>query len=254
MQMPEETLNRDDGPPLAYVRMSGRPPTVVFLTGFRSDMGGAKALHLERHCVKAGRAFLRFDYRGHGQSGGRFEQACIGDWCRDALAMLDRVVAGQAVLVGSSMGGWLMLLAALARPERVRGLVGIAAAPDFTHDLILPSLSVEDRRVLARDGVLRAPSAYGEPIPITSLLLEDGEGHLLLRRPIALDCPVHLLHGQLDPDIPWQTALRLAAAIVGGAVTVELIKDGDHRLSRDDDLRRIAAAVDRVLQRPDPHG
>jgi pimeloyl-ACP methyl ester carboxylesterase len=113
---------------------------------------------------------------------------------------------------------------------------------------------VEDRRILARDSVLLAPSAYGEPIPITRLLLEEGEGHLLLRRPIALDCPVHLLHGQLDPDIPWQTALRLAAAIAGGAVTVELIKDGDHRLSRDDDLRRIAAAVDRVLQRPDPHG
>lgn len=248
MQMPEETLNRDDGPPLAYVRMSGRPPTVVFLTGFRSDMGGAKALHLERHCVKAGRAFLRFDYRGHGQSGGRFEQACIGDWCRDALAMLDRVVAGQAVLVGSSMGGWLMLLAALARPERVAAMVGIAAAPDFTHDLIEARLSAADRAALARDGVLLPPSAYGEPIPITRRLLEEGRAHLLLDRPIALACPIHLLHGQLDPDVPWRTALRLAAAIEGGRVTVELVKDGDHRLSRDEDLRRIAAALDRVLE------
>lgn len=254
MHTQEEMLNRRDGPPLAYRYTPGREPTVVFIHGLGSDMSGGKAIHLEQHCSRSGGAFLCFDCRGHGLSGGRFEEGCIGDWRADVLEMLDRVTPGPVVLVGSSMGGWLMLLAALARPERIRGLVGIAAAPDFTHDLILPSLSVEDRRVLARDGVLLAPSAYGEPIPITSLLLEDGEGHLLLRRPIALDCPVHLLHGQLDPDIPWQTALRLAAVIAGGAVTVELIKDGDHRLSRDDDLRRIAAAVDRVLQRPDPHG
>ncbi|MFO1047805.1 MAG: alpha/beta fold hydrolase [Geminicoccaceae bacterium] len=246
--MPEETLNRDDGPPLAFAHTSGRPPTVVFLTGFRSDMSGAKALHLERHCVKAGRAFLRFDYRGHGRSGGRFEEACIGDWCRDVLAMLDRVVAGRVVLVGSSMGGWLMLLAALARPERIAGLVGIAAAPDFTLDLIEKRLTPADRAALERDGVLLPPSAYGEPIPITRRLLEEGRAHLLLDRPIALACPIHLLHGQLDPDVPWQTALRLAAAIEGGGVTVELVKDGDHRLSRDEDLRRIAAAMDRVLE------
>ena len=248
MQMQEETLNRDDGPPLAYVRTSGRLPAVVFLTGLRSDMSGAKALHLERHCVKAGRAFLRFDYRGHGQSGGRFEEACIGDWCHDVLAMLDHVVSGRVVLVGSSMGGWLMLLAALARPERVAAMVGIAAAPDFTHDLIEARLSAADRAALARDGVLLPPSAYGEPIPITRRLLEEGRAHLLLDRPIALACPIHLLHGQLDPDVPWRTALRLAAAIEGGRVTVELVKDGDHRLSRDEDLRRIAAALDRVLE------
>lgn len=248
MQMPEETLNRHDGPPLAYAGTNGRPPTVVFLTGFRSDMSGAKALHLERHCVKAGRAFLRFDYRGHGRSGGRFAEACIGDWRRDALAMLDRAVSGQVVLVGSSMGGWIMLLAALARPERVAGLVGIAAAPDFTRDLIERRLTPVDREVLERDGVLLPPSAYGEPIPITRRLLEEGRAHLLLDRPIALSCPIHLLHGQLDPDVPWQTALRLAAAIEGGRVTVELVKDGDHRLSRDEDLRRIAAALDRVLE------
>jgi pimeloyl-ACP methyl ester carboxylesterase len=248
MQMPEEILNRKDRPSLAYLHTPGRVPTVVFLTGFRSDMSGAKAVHLEEHCVKSGRAFLRFDYRGHGISGGRFEEGCIGDWRADVLDILDQVVSGPAVLAGSSMGGWLMLLAALARRDRVRGLVGIAAAPDFTHDLILPKLTPEDWAVLARDGVLLAPSAYGEALPITRRLLEDGEAHRLLERPIDLSCPVHLLHGQLDPDVPWQTALRLAAAITGGAVTVELIKDGDHRLSREEDLRRIAAAVDRVLE------
>jgi pimeloyl-ACP methyl ester carboxylesterase len=248
MQSQEEILNRRDGPFLAYRHAPGREPTVMFLAGFRSDMSGAKAVHLEGHCVKTGRAFLRFDYRGHGLSGGRFDDGCIGDWRADVLDMLDRVVPGRAVLVGSSMGGWLMLLAALARPERVRGLVGIAAAPDFTHDLMLRRLTAEERAVLDRDGVLLAPSAYGEPLPITRRLLDDGEAHLLLDRPIELACPVHLLHGQLDPDVPWQTALRLAAAIAGGAVTVELIKDGDHRLSREEDLRRIAAALDRVLE------
>ena len=248
MQMQEEILNREHRPFLAYRHVLGREPTVVFLTGFRSDMNGAKAVHLEQHCVKGGRAFLRFDYRGHGVSGGRFEEACVGDWRADVIDMLDRIVQGPAVLVGSSLGGWLMLLAALARPERVRGLVGIAAAPDFTHDLIMPNLTAEDRAVLERDGVLLVPSAYGEPLPITRRLLEDGEAHLLLDRPIDLACPVHLLHGQRDPDVPWQTALRLAAAITGGGVTVELIKDGDHRLSREEDLRRIAAAVDRVLE------
>ena len=254
MQIQEEKLNRSDGPALAYRYTPGRSPCVVFLTGFRSDMTGAKAVYLEAHCVKAGQAFLRFDYRGHGASDGRFDDACIGDWSVDALAMLDRVVGGPAVLVGSSMGGWIMLLAALARPELVRGLVGIAAAPDFTHDLILPQLTPEDRAALDRDGVLTAPSAYGEPIRITRRLLEDGDAHLLLGGPIPLTCPVHLLHGQLDPDVPWQTALRLAAALAGGAVTVELIKDGDHRLSREDDLRRIAAAVDRVLEQVGGNG
>ncbi|MGD9511706.1 MAG: alpha/beta hydrolase, partial [Geminicoccaceae bacterium] len=216
MQTQEEILNRRDGPFLACRHTPGRKPTVVFLTGFRSDMGGAKAVHLEQHCVKSGRAFLRFDYRGHGVSEGRFEESCIGDWRADVLDILDRMVAGPVVLVGSSMGGWLMLLAALARPAQVRGLVGIAAAPDFTHDLIVPKLTDVDRAVLHRDGVLLAPSAYGEPTPITRRLLEDGEAHLLLERPIDLTCPVHLLHGQLDPDVPWQTALRLAAAITGG--------------------------------------
>ena len=248
MQTEPSIFNQIDAPSLAYRHLEGSRPTVVFLTGFRSDMTGGKALHLEAHCARAGRAFLRFDYRGHGASGGRFEDGCIGDWSEDALAMLDQVVAGPVVLVGSSMGGWIMLLAALARPERVRGLVGLAPAPDFTRDLIAPRLTPPQKAALHRDGRFLAPSDYGEPIPITRRLLEDGERHLLLDRAIPFRGPVHLLHGQRDPDVPWRTSLRLAAALQSAAVTVELVKDGDHRLSRDEDLRRITAAVDRVLE------
>jgi pimeloyl-ACP methyl ester carboxylesterase len=249
MQTAPELLNRNGAPALAFHRTPGGPPTVVFLAGFRSDMTGAKALHLERHCAHRGQAFLRLDYRGHGSSEGRFEDGCVGDWRDDALSMLDETTTGAVVLVGSSMGAWIMLLAALARPERVRGLVGIASAPDFTHDLVAPRLTAADRAHLKRDGRILTPSAYGEPTPITRRLLEDGESHLLLQRPIPFRCPVHLLHGQMDPDVPWQTSLRLAACLESAAVTVELVKDGDHRLSRDEDLRRIAAALDRMLER-----
>jgi pimeloyl-ACP methyl ester carboxylesterase len=254
MQTDQRILNRSNVPPLAYCHTPGAQPTVVFLTGFRSDMTGAKALHLEAHCARAGRAFLRFDYRGHGASGGRFEDGCIGDWRDDALTMLDEVVPEPVLLVGSSMGSWMMLLAALSRPEMVRGLVGLAPAPDFTRDLMAAKLTPEQAAALARDGVLLAPSAYGEPTPITARLLAEGERHLLLDQPIPFRGPVHLLHGQMDPDVPWQTSLRLAACLESAAVTVELVKDGGHRLSREEDLRRIAAALDRVLEQVDGHG
>lgn len=253
MQTATGHLNRAGCEPLAFAATAGRSPTVLFLTGFRSDMTGAKALHLERHCATVGQAFVRFDYRGHGASGGRFEDGCIGDWRDDALAVLDEIIEGPVVLVGSSMGGWIMLLVALARPERVQGLVGIAAAPDFTHDLIRPKLTAGDIRQLDRDGVLLAQSAYGEPTPITRRLLDDGDRHLVLPVPLPIRCPVHLLHGQLDPDVPWSTSLRLAACLESPAVTVELIKDGDHRLSREEDLRRVAAALDRVLEAAGSH-
>ena len=248
MQTAQQQLNRADKSPLAYHLLPGRAPTVLFLTGFRSDMTGGKALELERHCAARGQGFCRFDYRGHGASGGRFEEGAIGDWLEDALAILDQVVAGPVVLVGSSMGGWIMLLVALARPERVRGLVGLAAAPDFTEDLIRPVLTPAQAVQLAREGVLLAPSAYGEPTPVTGRLLADGARHLVLRQPLPIRVPVHLLHGQADPDVPWQTALRLAACLESPAVTVELVKDGEHRLSRPEDLRRLTAALDRVLE------
>jgi pimeloyl-ACP methyl ester carboxylesterase len=232
---------------LAYHRVEGREPTVLFCGGFTSDMTGTKALALERWCRAQGRAFVRFDYGGHGRSDGRFEDGTIGAWAEDALAIVDRVTAGPLIVVGSSMGGWIMLLVALTRPERVRALLGIAAAPDFTEDLLLPEASEAELRDLERQGFWLQASAYGEPYPVTAKLIEDGRKRLLLRAPIAIRCPVHLLHGQRDPDVPWQTALRLAEQLQSEDVTVELIKAGDHRLSTEADLARIAAALARLL-------
>lgn len=218
-------------------------PTVVFCTGFRSDMTGSKATRLEEACRVRGQGFVRFDYRGHGASSGSFRDGSIGDWAADAVAVLDHVAAGRLLLVGSSMGGWIMLLAALARPERVAGLVGIAAAPDFTADLMDAAFTAEQHAALRRDGVLMLPSAYGEPTPITRHLIEEGRSHLLLRRPIPLNLPVRLLQGMADPDVPWQTALRLAEALQGGDIRVTLVKDGDHRLSREADLQLLCDTV-----------
>jgi pimeloyl-ACP methyl ester carboxylesterase len=245
------TLARPDGSVIAYHRLPAGPeaegrrwPGVVFLGGFASDMTGTKATALEHFCAGRGQAFVRFDYLGHGQSSGDFRDGTIGRWVQDAVAVLDGASEGPQILVGSSMGGWIALLAARARPQRVAGLVGIAAAPDFTEDLMWDAMEPEDRARLERDGVIDQTSRYGPtPYPITRLLIEDGRRHLLLRAPIALDRPVRLLHGMQDPDVPWQTALAIAERLSGGDVTVTLIKDGDHRLSREADLERLFAAV-----------
>jgi pimeloyl-ACP methyl ester carboxylesterase len=232
---------------LAYHRIEGEGPAVLFCGGYTSDMTGTKALALERWCRAGGRAYVRFDYSGHGQSGGRFEDGTVGAWADDALAVVDRVMPhGPLVVVGSSMGGWIMLLIALARPGRVRALLGIAAAPDFTEDLLLSEATEEQRGDLERQGFWTQPSAYGPSYPVTAALIEDGRRHLLLRAPIAISCPVHLLHGQRDPDVPWQTALRLAERLQSEDVTVELVKAGDHRLSTEADLARITAALARL--------
>jgi pimeloyl-ACP methyl ester carboxylesterase len=232
---------------LAYHRVEGKAPAVLFCGGFTSDMTGTKALALEGWCRAQGRAYVRFDYSGHGRSDGRFEDGTIGAWAEDALAVVDRVAPpGPLVVVGSSMGGWIMLLVALARPERVRALLGIAAAPDFTEDLLLPYASEAQRRDLEHQGFWLQPSAYGPPYPVTAALIEDGRRHLLLRAPIAIRCPVHLLHGQRDPDVPWQTALHLAERLQSEDVTIELVKAGDHRLSTEADLARITAALARL--------
>ena len=238
-------LDRGDGVELSWASLPGRTPTVVFLPGFRSDMNGSKALDLAEFCADRGQAMLRLDYSGHGESGGRFEDGTIGRWTADALAVIDQTV-GDIVLVGSSMGGWIALLAALARPGRVVGLVGIAAAPDFTERLMWQAMAPAERIALQRDGVLPVPSQYGDAYPITLQLIEEGREHLLLDAPIGLNCPVRLLHGQQDPDVPWELALRTAAAIISDDVQVTLVKDGDHRLSRPEDLmllRRILAPL-----------
>lgn len=229
-------LARLNGKSLAWRRLSGREPTVVFLPGFGSDMTGEKATSLAAFCDTIGQAMLRFDYSGHGESDGRFEEGTIGQWTEDALAIIDALSTGPLVLVGSSMGGWIALLAALARPERVAGIVGIAAAPDFTEILMWQSMTFEERDRLMADGVLFAPNRYGPPTPITRALIEEGRTHLLLDRPIPLTCPARLLHGQNDQDVPWELALRLADRLESTDVQVILVKDGEHRLSRPADL------------------
>lgn len=233
---------------LAWARLSGRSPTVVFLTGFRSDMTGDKATALAGFCEAHGQALLRVDYSGHGTSGGAFEDGSIGAWTQDALCAIDRLTEGRVVLVGSSMGGWIALLAAQARADRVSALVGIAAAPDFTERLMWDAFTPAQKQALLTEGVVDVPSEYGGPYPITRRLIEDGRQHLLLGRPIAVRCPVRLLHGQRDADVPWETALKIAAAVESADVEVTLVKDGDHRLSRPHDLERLLQVLGRLIQ------
>ena len=220
----------------------------MFLTGFKSDMTGGKALHLEEHCRRQGRAFLRFDYQGHGQSSGAFEDGSIGQWAGDAVFVLDHVAEGPHVLVGSSMGGWIMTLAAVQRPERVAGLLGIAAAADFTEDLIEPDLTAEQRQTLVRDGKVSEPGDYDEePYFITQKLLEDGRKNLVLRKPIPLTCPVRLIHGMKDEDVPWQTSLRLSQMLASVDVEISLVKNGGHRLSEPHDLDRLTQTLEALI-------
>ena len=240
-------LDRGDRIELAWLKVDGAGPTIVFLPGFRSDMTGDKATALASFCASRGQAMLRFDYSGHGASGGRFEDGTIGTWTRDALTVLDRLTKGKLILIGSSMGGWIALLAALRRPERIAAIVGIAAAPDFTEQLMWNAMTFDERARLTRDGILQIPSQYGDPTPVTRALIEDGRTHLLLDNPIMLDCKIRLLHGQADPDVPWELALRIAARLTSQDVEIVLIKDGDHRLSRPRDLEVLLRTVAALL-------
>jgi len=243
-----QTLARQGGETVAYRRRHGRSPGIVFLGGFMSDMTGTKAEALDRFCAERGQAYLRFDYFGHGASSGAFTDATVGRWKADALAVLDELTQGPQVLVGSSLGGWIMLLAALARPQRIHALVGIAAAPDATEDLMWAELGAEQRATLLRDGLIRLPSEYSpEGYVYTRALIEEGRHHLLMRAPIPLTCPVRLLHGMRDPDVPWRTSLALAETLEGRDVTVSLVKDGDHRLSTDDNLALLIRTLEPLL-------
>ena len=210
-------------------------------------MTGTKAIALDDWARRAGHAFLRFDYLGHGQSSGRFEDGTIGRWLDDLLAAIDALTTGKLVLVGSSMGGWLSLLVARARAERLAGLVLIAAAPDFTEAMLLKDLSPADRAILERDGRLERPSQYSpEPSVFTWQLIEEGRRHLLLTGQLALACPVRLLHGQSDPDVPWEYSLQIAAHLDAPEVITTLVKGGDHRLSTPADIARLIATVEEL--------
>ncbi|MCA3726460.1 MAG: alpha/beta hydrolase, partial [Phenylobacterium sp.] len=231
---------------LAWRAVEGRGPTVVWLGGFRSDMTGTKAQALADQALASGRAFLRFDYSGHGESGGVFTDGTIGSWRADTLAMIDTLTTGALILVGSSMGGWLACLCALARPDRVKGLVLVAPAADFPQALMVPEMSAQDRAALARDGVWMRPSEYGDPYPITGRFLDESATWSLLPGPVGIDLPVRILQGGADPDVPWRHALALAEALTAQDLVFSLVRDGDHRLSRPQDIERLLAFVDEL--------
>jgi pimeloyl-ACP methyl ester carboxylesterase len=250
-----ERFFREEGETIAYLKGGGKSPGVVWLGGFHSDMNGTKAQALDAWAETQGRAYLRFDYFGHGASSGAFRDGTISRWRDDALAVLDRLCDGPQVLVGSSMGAWIALLVARARREKVAALLLLAPAVDFTEALIWARMSPEIRREIMERGEWQRPSAYDDgPYPITRALIEDGRRHLMLDAAIHVDCPVHILQGMKDPDVPWQHAQKLVERLSGNPV-LTLIKNGDHRLSTPEDLARITSALDSILAagtRPNP--
>ena len=223
-------------------------PSLVFLGGFASDMTGTKATFLAKQCAEKGYGYLLFDYRGHGASSGRFEDGCIGDWLDDSLRVFDALTTGPQLIVGSSMGGWIGLLLAKARPERVAGFIGLAAAPDFTEDMIRPFMSPEQHKALETEGFFyenTTPAAA--TTPITRRLMEDGQHHRVFAEPMAISGPVRLVQGQRDMDVPWMTALKLMEHIDQDDCKLTLIKDADHRLNREQDLALIWTEIESVL-------
>lgn len=237
---------------LAYDLTEGRGPGIVFLGGFRSDKEGTKAVHLEAWAQARGRAFLRFDYSGHGQSGGRFEDGAIGDWAADARAIVEGLTEGPQVLVGSSMGGWIALLLARAMPQKVAGLVTIAAAPDFTEEM-WAEFDDDQRAAMMRDGRVEQPSDYSdEPYVITRRLIEDGRENLVLRDPLPLPMPTRFLQGSDDTDVDVTVAYRLLKHVEGEDIRLTVVKGADHRFSEPSCLDLITRSVEEVVGRVEP--
>ncbi len=239
-------LDSPNGRKLAYVYSPGAGPTVVFLSGYRSDMEGTKAVHLEAWAKARGQAFLRLDYSCHGASGGEIEQGCIGDWAQDALDVIEAVADGPVILVGSSMGGWISCLI-IRRLARVAGFVGIAAAPDFTEDGFWAGFDDEQRRKVMEEGAIELPSEYDNPYLVTRRLIEDGRQNLVLRDPMAMPFRVRLLQGTEDTAVSRQTLLQLFDHIEGDDVRMTLVKGADHRFSDATCLALIEATVAEVL-------
>lgn len=236
-------LKTPSGRRIAHERLQGRGPGIVFLGGFRSDMQGSKAVHLRDWAQAQGRAFLRFDYSGHGDSSGRFEDGCIGDWAQDACDVISTLTQGPQILVGSSMGGWISLLIARDLPQHVAGLVTIAAAPDFTERGFWAGFTADQRASLMQDGQVALPSDYGAPLILTRRLIEDGRDHLVLDRPLSLPFPVRMLQGTDDADVPVSWALDLLAHALGDDLRLTLVKGADHRFSSPDCLALITQTV-----------
>ncbi|MEE2527320.1 alpha/beta hydrolase [Hyphobacterium sp. HN65] len=244
-------LDRPDGERIAYVERAAQPgkASLVWLGGFKSDMDGTKALVLDEWARESGRGMLRFDYFGHGQSSGNFEDGTIGRWREDALAVIDELTEGPQILVGSSMGGWISLLAAKARPERIGGMLLIAPAPDFTSELMWPNFSEDVRRQIMEEGKFEEPSAYDDEIFIvTRKLIEDGKNWSVLGEPLAYEGPVRILQGMKDDSVPWQHAQRCVDLVSSENVVLTLIKNGDHRLSTETDLARLIVTTERLVR------
>ncbi len=240
-------LECSNGRRIAYHSTVGKGPTIVFLGGLKSDMEGTKAVHLEAWAKGQGRAFLRFDYSGHGESSGTFEEGCIGDWHEDTLAAIDTLTKGPIIPVGSSMGGWQALLLAKARPERIAGMVTIAAAPDFTEDGYWASFTEAQKAALEAQGYVELPSDYMEPYRISKRMIEDGRTRLVLRNALPLPFPVRCLQGTADTAVSTETALRLLDHADCADMRLTLVKDADHRFSDEACLSLIEKAVLDVL-------
>jgi pimeloyl-ACP methyl ester carboxylesterase len=234
---------------IAVRARSGRAPGLFWLGGFNSDMRGTKAIALDAWAAEHGRACVRLDYSGHGESGGAFIDGTIGRWLEESVAVFEQFCAGPQIVIGSSMGGWMALLLAREIAKRhasrvsLAGLVLIAPAPDFTEELMWKGFSRQARHDIETKGVWLRPSQYGEPYPITRALIEEGRNHLLLGSAIEVGCPVRILQGAQDPDVPWQHAFALTHRLPVDDVVLTMIQDGDHRLSRPQDIARILAAV-----------
>jgi len=252
-------LKLPDGQHIAYHKFSSpakkNQPGIIFMGGFKSDMEGAKAIFLENYCQKMKIDFLRFDYFGHGKSSGDFLKGTISRWRDDALAVLDNLTSGPQILIGSSLGGWIMLLAALARKDKIKSLIGIAAAPDFTERLIWDKLKESEKETLRNTGFFDLPSEYCndpaeecEPYTITYKLIDDARKHLLLnKKVIDLHCNVNLIHGMKDLDVPYGFSIELCNKIAGKNVTLHLAKDGNHRMSEPESLEILRNVVEKTI-------
>ena len=242
MALPYKLFETPQGRQLAYRQARGTSgANFIWLSGFNSDMEGSKVTSLENWARSEGHGFTSFDYSGHGQSSGRFQDGTITQWRQDSIAVLDGLTEGPQILVGSSMGGWMALLAARERAARVAGLVLIAPAPDFTTELMWPNLPPEAKREITETGLHMQPSDYGDPVPITKALIESGGQNLIFGKPYPFNGPVRILQGLQDPDVPATHAERLISHIGSSDLVFTLIKDGDHRLSRDQDIAMLIA-------------
>ena len=245
-------LSTDDGEKIAYKMSQGGEgyagPTLIWCGGLKSDMEGGKATHLHDWAIEQGRAYIRFDYFGHGVSSGTFRDGTISRWAADVVRVIDELTKGDVILIGSSMGGWASLLAAIERPGRVKGLLLIAPAPDFTQKLTWAEWNEAQRETLARDGIVYVPSDYDEPYEYSRALMEDGKARQILDAPIKFDGPVRILQGAKDPVVPWEYSRQIVDVITSDDVDYTLVKDGDHSLSAPRDLRRLVDTADALCQ------